>query len=137
MIVIFLLFCLLWFILYLFFNIMRSMDQSEIKKKRIERLHQIFFILDSTLTIVSFILTWVFIKYPTILAFFLYYCIFYIGQSIQHYLSLVLHKIDIIKYDKLIKRYLAMISIIELTYFILVFIYWTKSTYHPIYGFVN
>jgi hypothetical protein len=98
---------------------------------------QIFFILDSTLTIVSFILTWVFIKYPTILAFFLYYCIFYIGQSIQHYLSLVLHKIDIIKYDKLIKRYLAMISIIELTYFILVFIYWTKSTYHPIYGFVN
>ncbi len=49
------------------------------------------------------------------------------GQSIQHFLILKMPKIDVIKYDKIIKRYVYIVSAIEIVYFFVMFMFLVKT----------
>jgi hypothetical protein len=79
---------------------------------RIIFMHKLFIIIDLTLTLICFILSWVFISRPCHLSFLLYYCIFFLVQTLQHIISLQLPKIDSVKHDPLIRRYLLAISLV-------------------------
>lgn len=81
------------------------------------------------------VLSWIFISRACTMSFFLYYCILYLGQSIQHFLCVVLPKIDVVRYDIWIKRAIGLVSAIEVSYIMLAFLFWSKSTYHPFYCF--
>ena len=85
---------------------------------------------------ISMVSSFIFIGDNCGMAFFLYLTIFYIGQSIQHYLILKMPQIDIIKYQAVIKRFLVIVSAIEISYFFLAFMFWTKFEVHPLYCFL-
>jgi hypothetical protein len=91
---------------------MRLPSPDQINKLRIERIHKLFFLLDITLTVTSFVLSWIFIRKPCSMSFYLYFCILYLGQSIQHFLCILFPKIDVVKYDSWIKKFIALVSVI-------------------------
>lgn len=68
--------------------------------------------------------------------FFCYFSIFYLGQSIQHYFCMTMPKIDTIKYGSIIKRYLAIVILILISYFFMAFMFWSRSNIHPFYCFL-
>ncbi len=91
---------------------MRLPTPEQINKLRIERIHKVFFLLDFTLSASSFVLSWIFINKPCSMSFYLYFCILYLGQSIQHFLCILFPKIDVVKYDPWIKKFIALVIII-------------------------
>jgi len=70
------------------------------------------------------------------MSFFGYYSLFYLAQSIKHYLCINMPTMNVVKYDKVLKRYIFAISAIEISFFLLAFMFWTKSDMHPLYCFV-
>lgn len=98
--------------------------------------NKIFTIFDISLSAIGLLLSFVFILDECATSFFLYYCIFYFGQSTQHFLIVKMPNIDVIKYDKIILRYVKIISIIEISYFFLTFMFWVKTEIHPFYCFL-
>ena len=69
------------------------------------------------------------------MSFFLYYAILYLSQCIQHFLCIIMPKIDVVRYDRWIKRAIGLVTVVEISYIMLAFLFWTKSTYHPFYCF--
>jgi hypothetical protein len=70
------------------------------------------------------------------MGFFLYYSFFFAGQSIQHRLFGIIPKTDIVKRDKTLRRYIAVAACALASYFFLVFVFWTRSSMHPLYCFL-
>lgn len=90
---------------------------------------------DAGLAGLCFVLSFVFISDDCSLSFFLYYTIYFIGQAIQHMLIVKMPTIDVVRYDKVIRRYLFIVSVIEISYFFLAFMFWVKTELHPMYCF--
>ena len=44
---------------------------------------------------------------------------------------------DLLKYSRTVKRYIIAVAAIQISYFIMAFMYWTKSELHPFYNFVT
>ena len=76
-----------------------------------------------------------FISDDCTLSFLLYYTIYFIGQAIQHMLIVKMPAIDVVRYDKVIRRYLFIVSAIEISYFFLAFMFWVRTELHPLYCF--
>lgn len=99
-------------------------------------IHKIFFYLDAVLAGVCIVLLLVSIGDRCGQGFFVYYGMFFIGQSIQHHLFGIIPKIDIVKYDKSLKRYIGFAIGIEVSYFFLAFMFWTRAAIHPLYCYL-
>lgn len=94
------------------------------------------FLYDLSFSCISLVLSLVCAGKPCPMSFFAYYSIFYLAQAIKHYLCGNMPKMNVVKYDKILKRYIFAISVIEISFFLLAFMYWTKSDMHPLYCFV-
>ena len=70
------------------------------------------------------------------MGFLLWYCLYWMGQAIQHFLSLIISRIDAVKYSLFIRRFLTVILVIDLLYFFLVVTFWMQSAVHPFYCFL-
>lgn len=90
----------------------RQPDAATLRKLRSQRFHRGFLYFDSAMFMITFVLSLVMLGQPCPLTFYCFFAIYYFGQSIQHYLCLHMPKMDIVRYDKRIKRYMMMISAI-------------------------
>ena len=92
--------------------------------------------IDISLAAISVLASFIAIPNECSMSFFLFYTIYFMGQSIQHFLLIKMPKIDVIKYDITIKRYVYVTSFIEIMYFFVMFMFLVKNDLHPIYCFL-
>ena len=113
-------------------------DAAELRKQRSANFHKAFFALDTILFMVFVGTSLLELHWGEVcnISFFAYYSIFYLGQSIQHCLCFTMPKIDIVSQEKRLFKYLVIVSIIEISYFLVAFLFWTKSDLNPIYCFM-
>lgn len=92
--------------------------------------------IDISFAAISLLVSFITIPNECSMSFFLFYTIYFMGQSIQHFLLLKMPKIDVVKYDITIKRYVYIASAIEILYFFVMFMFLVKTELHPIYCFL-
>lgn len=114
----------------------RQPGADQIRKRRAEIFHKLNLYYDLTLSTISFILSLVCIGKPCSMSFFGYYAVFYLAQAMKHYLCLNMPTMNVIQYNSTLKRYIYAISGVEMSYFMLAFMFWAKSDMHPLYCFV-
>lgn len=68
--------------------------------------------IDISFAAISLLVSFITIPNECSMSFFLFYTIYFMGQSIQHFLVLKMPKIDVVKYDITIKRYVYIASAI-------------------------
>ena len=113
---------------------MRPQDNdAEKMKKRFEQANKIFLFLDIGLLITNLILTLVFVKHGCVSLMFLYYSVFYLAQSGQHYMIYKFPSIDINKHFVLYRRLVLLICFIDGSYLFACIIFWQRTPTHPIY----
>ncbi len=66
-------------------------------------------------------------------SFYLFWSIFFMSQSINHYLLMTIPRIDVIRFDSILKKLVGIVCGVEIFYLLLVIIFWQKSSIHPIY----
>lgn len=114
--------------------ILRKIRKCCSAKNPSERINKMFIVVDSFLCLFSlFLLLLTDQKSVCIASFYLYWSLFYLGQTISHYLIVKLPKIDVVKFDKTIKKLIGIICFIHTAYLLLVITFWSRSQLHPIY----
>ena len=106
---------------------------GRIKQCKADQVNNVFLFVDTGLTVLFLIVSICMMGKLCVMAFCGYYSLFYLGQAIQHYLCYRMPTMNIIKHDRTVKRCIYIVSLLEISYFIICFMFWTRSDMHPIY----
>ena len=97
-------------------------------------LHKAFIFLDGLLCFLCGIILFFSDNRSSCLASFYLFCsLYFLGQTISHYLTIKIPEVDVVKFDSSIKRLIGIICFIQIIYMFLVVVFWQKSHIHPIY----
>jgi hypothetical protein len=110
---------------------------SQTTRKRLWELGNTLFLkIDAFLTASFLLLTLISVKKECSVASFLYFAIFYLAQTVQHFLIIKLPQMDVALHELGMKRALRTIGCILGSYFFLAFMFWVKTDAHPFYCFL-
>lgn len=66
-------------------------------------------------------------------SFYLFWTLYFLTQSILHYLIVKIPQIDVMKFDIVIKRLIGLVCIVQIAYLFLVVVFWQRAHIHPLY----
>ena len=99
-------------------------------------MHRAFLVLSAGMSLLCLLGSFLLNGKHCDMGFLLWYCLYWMGQAIQHFLSSIISRIDAVKYSLFIRRFLGAILVVDLMYFFLVVTFWMQSAVHPFYCFL-
>ena len=96
-------------------------------------MHRVLLVISAGLSLLCLLGSFLVLGSHCEMGFLLWYCIYWLGQAIQHFLAFTVPRVDTVKYSPQIRRLVGVIIVIDLVYFFLAFTFWTKSEVHPLY----